>query len=804
MIYAKEHSFEFASSSYKNYFQSIKIPKLDFSFFHRENSAMTNERNTSPTTTQKLTGIKLKEPANYAAGALGVKVALDHAIGEMGVGRAMKILAKMNQKDGFDCPGCAWPDPDDKRSLFAEYCENGAKALAEEATRKRVKPEFFAEHSIEELSTWSDYEIGKSGRITNPMVLREGSIHYEPIEWDAAYKIIAEHLHALENPNEAVFYTSGRSSNEAAYMYGLFARALGTNNMPDCSNMCHESSGVGLGETLGIGKGSVVLEDLHEAEVIVVMGQNPGTNHPRMLSALQECKLNGGKVITINPLKEAGLERFKNPQRVQDYFNGGTSITDVFLQVKINQDVPLLKAIMKKLQQLDKIEGNVFDHEFIEEKTQGYKALLEDLEQYELQELIAQSGVSEKEIDEAVALLAPAKKIIICWAMGLTQHKNGVDNIRECVNLLLLKGSIGKKGAGTCPVRGHSNVQGDRSVGIFHKISEASAEAIRTIFGFEPAIEEGFDTVASIQAMYEGRAKVFVALGGNLLMAVSDTHYAAQAFRNCDLTVSISTKLNRTHLVPGKMALILPTLGRSEKDLNSGKERKISVENSVGKVHLSKGDLEPASPHLRSEPDIVLEIANSYFKGNHAVDWLAYRANYGLIREKIGLTKTGFENYNDRVNQDSGFYLPNNAREGDFSKLPNGRAQFSINALPNHQIKGEEFLLMSIRSHDQYNTTIYGLDDRYRGVYNERRVVFMNEQDMQEKGLKKLELIDLISEYDGVIRQAKKFHIVPYDIPKGDLACYFPEANELVPINHFAVGSRTPISKSIVVRVEKH
>ncbi|MEL6718908.1 MAG: FdhF/YdeP family oxidoreductase [Bacteroidota bacterium] len=765
---------------------------------------MVSKRNTSPNTSQELTGIQLKEPANYAAGMLGVKVALDHAIGEMGVAKAMKMLAKMNQKDGFDCPGCAWPDPDDKRLLFAEYCENGAKALAEEATRRRVTPDFFAKYSIEELSTWSDYKIGKSGRITHPMILREGSSHYEAIEWEEAYRIIAAQLHALDNPNEAIFYTSGRSSNEAAYMYGLFARALGTNNMPDCSNMCHESSGAGLGETLGIGKGSVVLDDLHEAEVIMVIGQNPGTNHPRMLSALQTCKLNGGKVITINPLREAGLERFKNPQRVQDYFNGGTAITDVFLQVKINQDIPLLKAIMKKLKQLEVEKGNVFDHEFITQKTQGYETLLEDLDQYNLQELIEQSGVNEEEIDEAIALLAPAKKIIICWAMGLTQHKNGVANIKECVNLLLLKGSIAKRGAGTCPVRGHSNVQGDRSVGIFHKISEASAEAIRKVFNFEPATEEGFDVVASIKAMYEGRVKVFVGLGGNLLMAVSDTNYAAQAFRNCNLTVSISTKLNRTHLVPGKVALILPTLGRSEKDLNGGKERKLSVENSVGKVHLSKGDLEPASPHLRSEPDIILEIADAYFQGDHPVDWLSYRANYGLIREKIGQTKTGFENYNERVNQDSGFYLPNNAREGDFSKLPNGRAQFSINALPDHQLKENEFLLMSIRSHDQYNTTIYGLDDRYRGVYNERRVVFMNEADMNTKGLKKLELINLISEYDGITREAKKFHVVPYDIPSGNLACYFPEGNELIPIDQFADGSRTPISKSVVVRVERY
>ncbi|MEM9846979.1 MAG: FdhF/YdeP family oxidoreductase [Bacteroidota bacterium] len=755
------------------------------------------------TTSTKLTGIEVKTPSNYAAGALGVKVALEHAIGEMGVARAMKALAQMNQKEGFDCPGCAWPDPDDKRSLLAEYCENGAKALAEEATLKRVNPDFFAQYAIEEISTWSDYEIGKSGRLTHPMILKAGTNHYEPIEWEKAYELIATHLRQLDDPNEAVFYTSGRSSNEAAFMYGLFARALGTNNLPDCSNMCHESSGVGLGTTLGIGKGSVTLNDFAEAEVVMVIGQNPGTNHPRMLSALQECKEKGGKVITINPLKEAGLRRFKNPQRVQDYFNGGTAITDVFLQVKINQDIPLLKAITKKLYALDQQHHNVFDHEFIQSKTEGYDALLQDLEQYDLAQLIEQSGVSEAEIDEAVRLLAPAKKIIICWAMGLTQHRNGVENIQECVNLLLLKGSIGKPGAGTCPVRGHSNVQGDRSVGINHKISDASVDAIERVFGFRPSTKEGLDVVASIQAMYKGEAKVFVGLGGNLLMAVSDTNYAAEAFQNCELTVFISTKLNRNHLVAGKTALILPTLGRSEKDLKNGKARKVSVEDSVGKVHLSGGNLQPASIHLRSEPDIILEMAAAYFGVKSPVDWLSYRANYALIREKIGQTMKGFEDYNERLQKDAGFYLPNNARVGDFSKLPNGRAIFTVTSLPEHKLVADEFLLMSIRSHDQYNTTIYGLNDRYRGIYGERRVVMMNEADMKQQGLEQLDLINLTSTYDGVVREAKQFHVVAYDIPQGNLASYFPEVNPLIPIDRFAKASRTPISKSVVVRVAK-
>lgn len=764
---------------------------------------MQNERKTKATTSEKLTGIQIKEPATYAAGATGVKVALEHAISEMGVARAMKALAKMNQKDGFDCPGCAWPDPDDKRSLLAEYCENGAKALAEEATLKKVKPDFFAQHSIEELATWSDYELGKSGRLTHPMVLYPNEVHYRPIEWEKAIQLVATHLKELDHPNEAVFYTSGRSSNEAAFMYGLFARAYGTNNLPDCSNMCHESSGVGLSETVGIGKGSVKLEDLSKAEVVIVIGQNPGTNHPRMLTALQECKLNGGKVITINPLKEAGLRRFKNPQRVQDYFNGGTAITDIYLQVKINQDIALLKAIMRKLYDLDQTLGDVFDHTFIESKTEGYEALITDLLEQDLTALIQQSGVPAQDIEEAVQLLAPAKKIIICWAMGLTQHKNGVDNIKACVNLLLLKGSIGKEGAGTCPVRGHSNVQGDRSVGINHKISDASAEAIERVFGFKPPRQTGKDVVASIQAMHNGEAKVFVGLGGNLLMAVSDTNYAAKAFQNCELTVSISTKLNRTHLLPGKIALILPTLGRSEKDMWKGEQRVLSVENSAGKVHLTKGDLKPASPHLKSEPDIILEIAAATLGEGSPVDWLVYRNNYDLIRTKIGETMSGFEQYNERVKQGSGFYLPNNARMGDFSKLPNGKAKFTVTPLPKHDLKVDEFLLMTIRSHDQYNTTIYGLHDRYRGIYNERRVVLMNSKDMKKLELAQLDLIDLTSHYDGQERRAPQFHVVAYDIPEGNLAAYFPETNVLIPINRFADGSRTPISKSVVVKVAK-
>ena len=760
-------------------------------------------KNRNEITPQKLTGIVLKKPANYAAGFKGVSVALDHAIKEMGMIKAMQTFAKLNQKNGFDCPGCAWPDPDDKRSLFAEYCENGVKAVAEEATSKRTDLSFFEKHSISELSSWSDFQIGKSGRLTHPMIRNEGSDHYEMISWENAFKLIGKQLQLLNSPNEAIFYTSGRSSNEAAFLWGLFARAFGTNNLPDCSNMCHESSGVALNQTLGIGKGSVKLDDFEKAEVVLVIGQNPGTNHPRMLSALQKCKIYGGNVITINPIEEAGLKRFKNPQKPLDYFTGGTQITDVFLQVKINEDVALLKAIMKKLHAIEKLHGGVFDQKFIQEQTSGYSELISSLESHSIIDLINRCGVSEEIIDAAVNLLIPAKKIIVCWAMGLTQHKNAVDNIRECVNLLLLKGSIGKPGAGTCPVRGHSNVQGDRTVGIMHHVSPTLNKAIKEIFGFNPPEQEGLDTVHSIKAMHAGKAKVFIALGGNFLSAASDTYYTADAFRNSDLTVSISTKLNRSHLVTGKVGLLLPTLGRSEIDQVNGKQRSVTVENSMGMVHTSKGHLKPASKKLMSEPEIVANIAHATIGNSSEIDWIKLGKDYGKIRDCIEKVIKGFERFNERINTDSGFYLPNNSRSGDFSKLPNGKAQFSINKLPNYDLQIGEFLLMTIRSHDQYNTTIYGLNDRYRGVYNERRVVFMNPKDMKDRSIEKLELVKVMSNYNNLERKVEKFHVVPYRIPTGNLAGYFPELNPLIPIDLIADGSNTPCSKSVIVRVSK-
>ncbi len=756
-------------------------------------------RNISVTGSIGFSDLKVSEPSDYAAGIPGIKAALEHVRKESGLFRSLKTLSQMNQKEGFDCPGCAWPDPETPSKL-GEYCENGAKAIAEEATFERVDRAFFEKYSVEEISTWTDYQIGKSGRITEPFVLYPGSVHYEPISWSDAFSMVAKHLHALDSPDEAIFYTSGRSSNEAAFLYGLFVRAFGTNNMPDCSNMCHESSGVALTETLGIGKGSVVLEDLYEAEVVMVIGQNPGTNHPRMLSALQKCKENGGQIITINPLLESGLNRFKNPQQIDGILGKGTQLTDIFLQVKINQDVSLLKLIMKRLVEREKKGEPVFDRDFIKDKTNGFQELLNDLEKYGEDHLLELCGVDSSQIDLAVDLLAKKSKIIICWAMGLTQHKNGVDNIKECVNLLLAKGSIGKKGAGTCPVRGHSNVQGDRSVGIMHHVSEPLNKALKDIFDFDPPDKEGLDTVNAIQAMHQHKAKVFVALGGNFVSAASDTRYTAKALQNCDLTVSVSTKLNRTHLTAGKTALILPTLGRTEQD----KERFVTVENSMGKVHQSRGRLKPISNKLRSEPEIVAEIAQAYFGEDSKINWMVLGMDYGLIREKISEVLNGYEDYSKR-SKGAGFYLPNNAREADFSNLTDGKAQFSICRLPEHDLKDDEFLLMTVRSHDQFNTTIYGMNDRYRGIYGERRVVFMNPYDMEEKGIKPQQTVNLISNYSTTERKAENFKVIPYNIPSKNLCAYFPEANVLVPIDLYADKSNTPASKSIVVKIEiKH
>ena len=757
---------------------------------------------------EELSHLHTGDVKTKAVGLPAIISSFRHVIGEAGVIRGLKALSKVNQKGGFDCPSCAWPDPDDERSGIAEYCENGAKAIAEETTTKKLTPDFFAKNSVAALSDLSDYHLGKQGRIAHPMLLPKGGTHYQPISWDDAFNHIAKNLNALASPDEAIFYTSGRTSNEAAFLYQLFVREYGTNNLPDCSNMCHESSGVALTETLGLGKGSVTLDDLHHAELIIIMGQNPGTNAPRMLSALQKAKNNGACIISVNPLPETGLMAFRNPQEVKGILGGATHLTDLFLQVKINGDMALLQAIELLLWlEEEKAPGTIFDHDFIQQHTEGYEAFIRHIQQVSLPDLAKASGIDIKDIGRAADMIKDKKKIIICWAMGLTQHKNAVDTIKETVNLLLLKGSIGKPGAGTCPVRGHSNVQGDRTVGIWESPTQQLLDAIQKTFGFQPPQHHGYDVVNAIRAMHEKRASVFFAMGGNFLSATPDTSYTAEALRNCSLTVHVSTKLNRSHLVHGEEALILPCLARTDKDFVNGEDQFVSCENSMGVVQSSKGMLTPVSDHLLSEPVIICRLAKATLDQRPPgqrppIDWDKYMQHYDAIRTDLEKTIPGFEDYNKRVRQPGGFYLPNAPRDGKFT-TPSKKAQFSVVTPIITQLAPGELMMMTIRSHDQFNTTIYDMNDRYRGIYNERRVIMMNEADMQEQDLKEGDVVDLSSQYDGITRSAHTFVIVPYSIPKGCAATYYPETNVLVPIGSVAEKSNTPVSKLVVIRVKK-
>lgn len=765
---------------------------------------MAKPRKPNPENPEQFEELKLTKPKEVAAGIPAVISSAKHVFSEMDPVRGMKALLKLNQKDGFDCPGCAWPDPDDERSPIAEYCENGAKAIAEEATTKALWPQFFAENSIADLSQLDDYRIGKKGRVAQPMYLPKGGTHYQPISWDNAFALIAKHLNNLSSPDEAIFYTSGRTSNEAAFLYQLFVREYGTNNLPDCSNMCHESSGVALNETVGIGKGSVTLEDFYEAEVIIILGQNPGTNHPRMLSALQKAKENGCTIISVNPLPETGLVAFSNPQTVKGALGIKARLTDIFLQVKINGDMALLKAIMKlMLEEERKNPGTVFDHDFIKQHTLGYDALIENINQYSIDELCINSGISLEQIRQTAQAIMHKKKIIACWAMGLTQHKNAVDTIKEVVNLLLVKGSIGKPGAGTCPVRGHSNVQGDRTMGIYEKPPQAFLDSIERVFGFKPPQHHGYDVVDCIKAMHEGKGKVFFAMGGNFLSATPDTQYTAEALQRCKLTVQVSTKLNRSHLITGEEALILPTFGRSDKDILNGQEQFISCENSMGVIQMSKGNLKPVSNELMSESLIVCNLAKATLSNRSKINWNKYMQHYNNIREDIEHTIPGFTNYNKRVLEPGGFYLPNAARNGRFNTF-SGKAMLNVANLTTNHLEPDELMMMTVRSHDQFNTTIYGLNDRYRGVFNERRVIFMNEKDMVRHDLQAGDIVDLYNYHDGIERVARKFIVVAFNIPEQCTATYFPETNVLVPINSVADKSNTPTSKFVVLKVRKH
>jgi molybdopterin-dependent oxidoreductase alpha subunit len=730
---------------------------------------------------------------------------MKHVFSEAGVIRGTRALLRVNQKEGFDCPGCAWPDPDDRRSLV-EFCENGAKAVAEEATTLRMTPEIFAARSIRELASLTDFEIGKLGRLTHPMILREGDTHYRPLDWDMAFETIADALTSLDSPDEATFYTSGRTSNEAAFLYQLFVRLFGTNNLPDCSNMCHESSGTALMESIGVGKGTVTLEDFDHADCILVIGQNPGTNHPRMLTALQRAARNGCKIISVNPLMETGLKRFKHPQEVLGLLGPGTPIASLFVPVRINGDVALLKGILKELLAAEDLApGTVFDHEFIRAFTVGYERFIADLRETSWESVIEESGIGHERIAEAAEIIRGSKRLIACWAMGLTQHKNAVANIQEVVNLLLLGGHLGRPGAGACPVRGHSNVQGDRTMGIYEKMPDSFLDALGAEFGFAPPRRHGFDTVDSIKAMHDGRLKIFFGMGGNFLSASPDTELVAEALRRCRLTVQVSTKLNRGHLVTGKTALILPCLGRSEEDLRASGPQLVTVEDSMGVIRASQGKLKQGSPHLRSEVAIVAGLAQAVFRRRPEilVPWAELAEDYGLIRARIARVVPGFEGFAERIAREKSFHLPHPVRDRREFRTASGRAEFKVHPIAVTRLEPGRFLLMTIRSHDQFNTTIYGLNDRYRGITHGRRVVLMNGEDISRAGFSEGELVDIVSHFGDETRQAPRFRVVAYEIPRRCVAAYYPEANVLVPIGSTADKSNTPAYKSIEVSLRR-
>jgi molybdopterin-dependent oxidoreductase alpha subunit len=755
-------------------------------------------------------GPALRKPHLVAAGMPALLQSLKFTMREAGLSRGFRAWLKINKKDGFDCQSCAWPNPDSHRHLF-EFCENGVKALASEATLKHAGPDFFRQHSIAEMEKQSDYWLELQGRIVHPMVKRENATHYEPISWDEAFQLLARELNSLPSPNAAAFYTSGRASNEAAFLYQLFTRQFGTNNLPDCSNMCHESSGAALSEAIGIGKGCVTINDFEKTDCIFIIGQNPGTNHPRMLTALDRAKHLGATIVAVNPMPEPGLMKVVNPNP-QEYrnpfkygakmlFDIGTPLADLWLPVRINGDMAALRGIMKEmLAAEDQHPGSVFDLPFIESHTVGFDEFLAHLRATPWDLILRASGLTREQIRAAADIAMKSKRIICCWAMGLTQHKNAVATIQEVMNFMLLGGHIGRPGAGPCPVRGHSNVQGDRTMGIWERMGDKFRENLSREFAFTPPSEPGADSVETLKGMHEGRIRFFFALGGNFLSATPDTEYTAAALQQCRVTAHISTKLNRSHLITGQVALILPCLGRSEIDRRESGDQFVTVEDSMGVISPSRGHLQPASQDLLSEPAIICRLAAATLGARTTVDWSGLAGNYDGIRDHIEHVVPGFENFNRRIREDI-FYLPNAAR--DERKFNNGigKAKFIVSEIDPHDLQPGQYLMMTVRSHDQFNTTIYGLDDRYRGVYNGRRVIFMNADDIREAGLQQGQFVDLTSHHTGEDRVARHFMVAPHDIPRGCTATYFPEGNALVPINSTADRSNTPTSKSVIISI---
>jgi molybdopterin-dependent oxidoreductase alpha subunit len=738
----------------------------------------------------------------WAVGVPAILHSMEPALVEMGVARTAKLSLAINQKDGFDCMSCAWPDPGHRNTL--EFCENGMKAVTWEATPITVPRSFWAENSLTSLLDRDEYWLGQQGRLTEPVYKPAGSDHYEPVTWDRAFEIVARRLNALDSPDEAAFYTSGRTSNETAFLYQLFVRAFGTNNLPDCSNMCHESTGTAMSETLGIGKSTIAYDDFGLADLVIVMGQNPGTNHPRMLSALEECKRNGGRIVAVNPLPEAGLIRYKNPQKVRGIIGKGTAIADLFLQIRSGGDMALLQSASKRVLDAEAAApGTVLDHEFLAEHTSGFEEFAAHLADLDEAAVLEATGLTPLEIEAFAHEYLSAERVIITWAMGLTQQKKAVATIKEVVNLLLLRGNIGKPGAGASPIRGHSNVQGDRTMGIWEKMPDRFMDAMDAEFGFAVPRKHGYDSLQTVRGLQSGDVKVFIAMGGNFVGAISDTAAAEAAMRGAELTVQVSTKLNRSHVITGDEALILPTLGRTEIDLQETGPQFVSVEDSVCAVHASHGAVKPVGDNLLSEVAIVARMAKATLGMTYGIEWDAFERDYDTIRERIARVVPGFADFNKVIRKKGGFVLPNGPRDERRFDTRTGKAMITVNELEHLERPKGRLILQTMRSHDQFNTTIYSLNDRYRGIKKGRDVIFVNPDDLFELGLADGQRVDIYSEWkDEPDRVLRNYRIVSYPTARGCVAAYYPEANVLVPLASAAEESNTPVSKAVIVRLE--
>jgi molybdopterin-dependent oxidoreductase alpha subunit len=741
------------------------------------------------------------------AGGWGALQAVARALrAQMALNRETRALRRVNQPQGFDCPGCAWPDP--RHASSFEFCENGAKAVAWEATRKRADLEFFASHTASELWNWTDFALEDAGRLTHPVIYDAATDRYVPIAWEDAFARIGRELRKLPDPNMAEFYTSGRTSNEAAFMYQVFVREFGTNNFPDCSNMCHEATSVGLPDSIGVGKGTVTLEDFDHADLVFCMGHNPGTNHPRMLSTLRDVSKRGGTIVVFNPLKERGLERFLSPQHPVEMLTGrATKIASVYHQVRVGGDAAVMKGLMKALLALEGKNGRqAIDRAFIAEHTAGYDALVQNLKATKWKDLERCSGLTRREIESTAEIYANAKNVIFCYGMGLTQHRHGTQVVQQLANLMLMRGQIGREGAGICPLRGHSNVQGDRTVGITEMPNDDLLDRLESTFGFKPPREHGHGAVEAIKAMAEGRSKTLICMGGNLPVAMSDPQVCFDAMRKLDLAVHIATKLNRSHLLLAKTSIILPCLGRTELDEQETGPQSVTVEDSMSVVHASAGRLKPASPDLKSEPAVVAGIAKATLP-NSKVDWDGFVADYNTIRDAIEKVFPAFADFNERVRVPGGFRLYIAASERQWL-TPNGKANFIVfDGLDCDTRAGEPEALMlaTVRSHDQYNTTIYGFNDRYRGITGRRDVIFMHKDDLEARGLSHGDLVDveaIASAGDGAEKRVlRNLTAVEFEIARNSAAAYYPEANPLVALQSYDARSGTPAYKSIPVRV---